>query len=144
MRHVGHDRVLIRPHRAGQITAGGIVIPDQAEDAPAMGLALIVGAGVQDQVPVAPGDVVHFNRYAGSPVELVLEDTEPVRTCIACGIVEHDAVGDAKVCNEARDPATREPTFKHVWSEPKLERETLLVIHARDVALVESLNGNGA
>lgn len=115
------------------------MIPEQAEDVPAMGVALIVGREVIDYVSLTAGDIVHFNRYAGSPVELVLEDTEPVRTCNVCGIAEHDAVGEAKVCDKARDPKTREPTFTHEWSEPKVEKERLLVIHAKDVVLVEAL-----
>lgn len=139
MRTVGADRILLRPRRAELVSSGGIVIPEQAEDVPAMGVALLVGRNVGEYVALLPGDIVHFNRYAGSPVEIVLEDTEPVRTCNVCGIAEPDAVGEAKVCEKARDPKTREPTFTHEWGEPKVEKERLLVIHEKDVVLVESL-----
>ncbi len=44
-----HDRVLIRPSSEEEKTAGGIIIPDTAQEKPSEGTVLAVGPGYRDE-----------------------------------------------------------------------------------------------
>ena len=70
------DRVVIKVTDAEQTTAGGIVLPDSAQEKPQQGKITAVGAGKLgtsgDRLPMSlkVGDVVMFGKYAGSDVEV--------------------------------------------------------------------------
>ena len=70
------DRVVIEVMDAEQTTAGGIVLPDSAQEKPQRGKITAVGAGKLgkngDRLPMSlkVGDVVMFGKYAGSDVEV--------------------------------------------------------------------------
>ncbi|MCC7247306.1 MAG: co-chaperone GroES [Lysobacter sp.] len=67
-----HDRVVVKPIEAEEVTAGGILIPDNAKEKPTKGEVLAVGEGkALDNGSVrAPkvkvGDKVIYGQYAGS------------------------------------------------------------------------------
>jgi chaperonin GroES len=67
-----YDRVVVKPIEADEVTAGGIVIPDNAKEKPTKGEVLAVGEGkALDNGSVrAPkvkvGDKVIYGQYAGS------------------------------------------------------------------------------
>ena len=88
-----HDRVLIRRVEAAEISAGGIILPDSAQEKPAEGLVIAVGPGKRnkagDLVPVAVegGDHVLFSPYAGTEVRLQGEDLLIVNESDIIGIV---------------------------------------------------------
>lgn len=71
MRPLG-DRVLIKRRRQEEKTAGGIIIPDVAQEKGQTGEVIAIGAGritpdgktVPMQVKV--GDVVYFGKYSGT------------------------------------------------------------------------------
>ena len=71
-----HDRVVVKPIEADEISAGGIVIPDSAAEKPIKGQVVAVGEGkVLDNGNVrAPkvkvGDQVLFGKYSGTEVKL--------------------------------------------------------------------------
>jgi chaperonin GroES len=75
-----HDRVLVRRVEAAEKTAGGIIIPDSAQDKPSEGLVIAVGPGTRNKsgelVPllVETGNHVLFSPYAGTEVRLQGED----------------------------------------------------------------------
>ena len=53
-----HDRVLVRRVESDQKTAGGIIIPDTAQEKPMEGEVLEVGSGSRDEVgKLVPLDV---------------------------------------------------------------------------------------
>jgi chaperonin GroES len=68
------ERVVVKPMEADQRTAGGIVLPDTAQEKPQQGRVLSVGDGrhlvngARAQPQVSEGDRVLFQRYAGTSV----------------------------------------------------------------------------
>lgn len=70
------DKVVVRRLEAEQTTAGGIVLPDSAQEKPLQGRVLSVGdgrlleGGGRAAHQVHEGDRVLFSRYAGSEVEV--------------------------------------------------------------------------
>lgn len=62
-----HDRVIIKPAKAEEKTAGGIIIPDTAKEKPLMGIVLAAGPGKKDEpVTVKAGDRVLYGKFAGT------------------------------------------------------------------------------
>jgi chaperonin GroES len=65
------DRVLVRPLKAEEVRASGIVIPDTAKEKPQEGEVLAVGPGKRDddgeRIPmdVKVGDKVLYSKYGG-------------------------------------------------------------------------------
>jgi chaperonin GroES len=68
------EKVVVKPIEADQRTAGGIVLPDTAQEKPQQGRVLSVGDGcclpdgTRVQPQVSEGDRVLFQRYAGTNV----------------------------------------------------------------------------
>ena len=75
-----HDRVLVRRVQEDTKTAGGIIIPDSAQEKPSEGEIIAVGGGarredgVLEPMNVAVGDRILFGKYAGTEVKLDGED----------------------------------------------------------------------
>jgi len=75
-----HDRVLVKPLEADTKTAGGIIIPDTAQEKPQEGKVVAVGNGKvaedgkKTPLDVKKGDKVLFSKYSGSEVKLDGED----------------------------------------------------------------------
>ena len=74
------DRVVIRRDDSEEPTAGGIVLPDSAQDKPARGRVISVGDGkllddgTRGEMQVTAGDRVLFSSYAGEAIELGEEE----------------------------------------------------------------------
>ena len=89
-----HDRVLVRRVEAEEKTAGGIIIPDTAQEKPQEGEVLAVGAGTRDEagklVPldVKEGDRILFGKWSGTEVRLDGEDLLIMKESDILGIVE--------------------------------------------------------
>ena len=71
-----HDRVLVERIEAENKTKGGIIIPDTAQEKPAEGKIIAVGAGAKDDsgnriaLDVKVGDKVLFAKWGGTEVKL--------------------------------------------------------------------------
>jgi chaperonin GroES len=66
-----HDRVIVKPAEKAEKTAGGIIIPDTAQDKPQQGEVVAVGSGRKDEpMTVKVGDIVLFGKYGGTEIEL--------------------------------------------------------------------------
>ncbi len=68
------DKVVLRPLEAEEMTAGGIVLPDAAQEKPRQGKVLSVGDGrlnqdgSRSQHGVTEGDRVLYSQYSGTEV----------------------------------------------------------------------------
>ncbi len=75
-----HDRVVVRRIEADQKTAGGIIIPDSAQEKPSEGEIVSVGEGARDDsgnrvaLDVKAGDRVLFGKWSGTEVKIDGED----------------------------------------------------------------------
>ena len=75
-----HDRVVVRRIEADQKTAGGIIIPDSAQEKPSEGEVIAVGEGNRDDdgdriaLDVKVGDRVLFGKWSGTEVKIDGED----------------------------------------------------------------------
>jgi chaperonin GroES len=71
-----HDRVVVRRIGEEAKTAGGIIIPDSAQEKPQEGEIVAVGPGVRSDdgqvhaLDVKPGDRVLFGKWSGNEVTL--------------------------------------------------------------------------
>jgi chaperonin GroES len=71
-----HDRVVVRRIDAEAKSAGGIIIPDTAQEKPQQGEVVAVGAGGRDEsgklipIEVKAGDRVLFGKWSGSEVKI--------------------------------------------------------------------------
>ena len=71
-----HDRVLVRRVESDQKTAGGIIIPDTAQEKPMEGEVLAVGSGSRDEIgkliplDVKKGDKILFGKWSGTEVKM--------------------------------------------------------------------------
>ena len=70
------DRVVVQREDAESVTAGGIVLPDSAQDKPTRGKVASVGNGrllddgTRGKMQVKKGDRVLFSSYAGEDFKL--------------------------------------------------------------------------
>ena len=75
-----HDRVLVRRVEAEAKTAGGIIIPDTAQEKPQEGEVVSVGPGARDDsgkvnaLELKAGDRILFGKWSGSEVKIDGQD----------------------------------------------------------------------
>lgn len=71
-----NDRVLVKRLESEEKTAGGLYIPDTAKEKPSKGEVVAVGPGKtaddgkRIEMSVKKGDLVLFNKYAGTEIKL--------------------------------------------------------------------------
>ena len=71
-----HDRIVVEAVAREEKTAGGIILPDTAQEKPMMGRVVAVGTGkVLDNGKVIPlevkvGDKVLYGKYSGTEVKV--------------------------------------------------------------------------
>jgi chaperonin GroES len=88
------DRIIIRQIDAEQTTAGGIVLPESAQEKPQQAKVIAVGVGrlsdegIRIPVQVKVGDVVIFGKYSGDEVKISGDDLKIVRESDILAIVE--------------------------------------------------------
>jgi chaperonin GroES len=88
-----HDRVVVRRIEADQKTAGGIIIPDSAQEKPSEGEIIAVGEGARDddgdriQLDVKVGDRVLFGKWSGTEVKINGEDLLIMKESDIMGII---------------------------------------------------------
>ena len=71
-----HDRVLVKRVEQDEKSAGGIIIPDTAQEKPMEGKVIAVGSGTRDEggkvtpLDVKAGDKILFGKWSGTEVTI--------------------------------------------------------------------------
>ena len=79
------DRIVVQPLDAEETTAGGIVLPDAAQEKPQRGKVVAVGpgrlldSGERSAVSVTVGDEVLFGKYGGTDIEVEGDEVKILR-----------------------------------------------------------------
>ena len=87
------DRIIVKAVDSEETTAGGIVLPDSAQEKPQRGKVLAVGPGKQlDNGKVAPmdisvGDEVYYSKYGGTEIKISGDEIVVLRQDDVLGIV---------------------------------------------------------
>jgi chaperonin GroES len=88
-----HDRVLVRRVEQEAKTAGGILIPDTAQEKPMEGEVIAVGPGARGEdgkvhpLDVKAGDRVLFGKWSGTEIRLDGEELMIMKESDVMGIV---------------------------------------------------------
>ena len=88
-----HDRVLVKRVQSDEKTAGGIIIPDTAQENPMEGKVLEAGSGARDEsgklVPldVKKGDKILFGKWSGTEVKMNGEEYLIMKESDIMGII---------------------------------------------------------
>jgi len=89
-----HDRVLVRRVESDVKTAGGVIIPDTAQEKPMEGEIVSVGSGHKADdgsvtaLDVKAGDRVLFGKWSGTEVKIDGEDLLIMKESDILGILE--------------------------------------------------------
>jgi chaperonin GroES len=67
------DRVLVKPEKSESKTAGGIIIPDTAQEKTQIGIVAAIGDD-KEKIKVKVGDKIMHDKYAGSAVKIDGDD----------------------------------------------------------------------
>ncbi len=71
-----HDRVLVKRVEQDEKSAGGIIIPDTAQEKPMEGKVIAVGTGARNEdgkvtpLDVKAGDAILFGKWSGTEVTI--------------------------------------------------------------------------
>ena len=89
-----HDRVVVEPSQQDEKTAGGIIIPGNAQEKPMQGKVLKAGPGARSEdgklqaMDVKKGDVVLYGKWSGTEVKLDGKDVLIMRESDIMGVLD--------------------------------------------------------
>ena len=89
-----HDRVLVRRIEQDQKTAGGIIIPDTAQEKPQEGEVVAAGPGARGEdgrlapLDVEAGDRILFGKWSGTEVKVDGEELLIMKESDIMGVIE--------------------------------------------------------
>ena len=96
------DRVVVRRIKEETKSAGGIIIPDTAQEKPQEGEIIAVGPGALDDngkrvLPeVKPGDHILFGKWSGTEVKIDGEELLIMKESDIMGIIEGKKLSSKK------------------------------------------------
>ena len=88
-----HDRVVVRRVDSEEKTAGGIIIPDTAQEKPMEGEVIAAGNGARDDsgnvvaLDVKAGDRILFGKWSGTEVKIDGEDLLIMKESDIMGVI---------------------------------------------------------
>ncbi len=97
-----HDRVLLKRVDQEEKTAGGIIIPDTAQEKPMQGEVVAVGTGARnDKGELTPrdvqaGDRILFGTWSGTEVKIDGEELLIMKESDIMGVIEKSAAKKTK------------------------------------------------
>jgi chaperonin GroES len=89
-----HDRVVVRRVESEARTAGGIIIPDTAQEKPQEGEIVAVGPGGRDEsgklipLDLKTGDRILFGKWSGTEVKIDGEELLIMKESDVMGVIE--------------------------------------------------------
>jgi chaperonin GroES len=89
-----HDRVLVRRLEGETKTAGGVIIPDTAQEKPQEGEIVAVGTGARSEdgkvtpLDVKKGDKVLFGKWSGTEVKIDGEELLIMKESDIMGVID--------------------------------------------------------
>ena len=89
-----HDRVVVKALDAEEKTAGGIIIPDTAQEKPMQGKVIAVGPGGRGddgkliKPDVKKGDVILYGKWSGTEIKIDGDDLLIMNESDIMGILE--------------------------------------------------------
>ena len=89
-----HDRVLVKRVKEETKSAGGIIIPDTAQEKPSEGKVVAVGPGTRDdqgklvKPDVKKGDRVLFGKWGGTEVTIDGQELLIMKESDIMGVIE--------------------------------------------------------
>ena len=92
-----HDRVVVERIDPEAKSAGGIIIPDTAQEKPSQGEIIAIGPGGRDEsgklipIDVEVGDRVLFGKWSGTEVKLDGVDYLIMKESDIMGVIEETA-----------------------------------------------------
>jgi chaperonin GroES len=97
-----HDRVVVERIDAEAKSAGGIIIPDTAQEKPSQGKIIAVGPGGRDEagklipIDLKVGDTVLFGKWSGTEVKIDGQDLLIMKESDVMGVIEGGSVARKK------------------------------------------------
>jgi chaperonin GroES len=83
------DRVMVKLEKNEAKTAGGIIIPDTAQEKTQQGIVVETGPGTEkEKITVKNGDKVMYDKYAGTQVKIDGEEHLILRMSDIIAVVE--------------------------------------------------------
>ena len=89
-----HDRVVVKRVTADERSAGGIIIPDTAQEKPSQGEVIAVGPGGRDEtgklipMDIKVGDRVLFGKWSGTEVKIDGEELLIMKESDVMGVLD--------------------------------------------------------
>jgi len=89
-----HDRVLVKRVEQETKTAGGIILPEAAQEKPSEGEVIAVGSGVRGDngefvaLDVKAGDKVLFGKWSGTEIKVDGQDLLIMKETDIMGVIE--------------------------------------------------------
>ena len=89
-----HDRVIVRRLDENTMSAGGIIIPDNAQEKPSEGKVVAAGTGARREdgsivaMEVKAGDMVLFGKWSGTEVSVDGEELLIMKESDILGVIE--------------------------------------------------------
>jgi chaperonin GroES len=89
-----HDRVLVERLEQEDKTAGGIIIPDTAQEKPMEGKVIAVGSGTRGEdgkitpLDVKKGDRILFGKWSGTEVKMNGDELLIMKESDILGIIQ--------------------------------------------------------
>jgi chaperonin GroES len=92
-----HDRIIVERLDAEAKSAGGIIIPDTAQEKPSQGKVVAVGPGGRDEtgklipIDLKTGDSVLFGKWSGTEVKIDGVDYLIMKESDIMGVIDEPA-----------------------------------------------------
>lgn len=115
-----HDRIVVEAAAKEEVSAGGIILPDSAQEKPQRGSVLAVGpgkmldSGTRAPVDVKVGDIVLYGKYSGTEVSVSGKDYVILRADDVLAVVTGGAKTSTKAVVQTAAKTTAKPTAKPV------------------------------